>query len=248
MQGTSLDEVFGSFGTPVDFLNNGASMLFDLRQAPNIPTRDASGTTLYQIAQEQLLQGLSVEIPAIDTKVLQLRITIDDYKILKEQYKSLRAQLELIENNVKQVEDARLNASNAINNYTNTLCMDKFLSKEEFESLQEKQKDLHDLQQLFTDKCLSEYNKKIIELHASLRTVQTNMTAYSEFIKEGTKEMVGPDAKPNSCTICFENEINHCFVPCGHTFCEKCIKKSSTKKCMSCRTEIQKTIKIFLGV
>ena len=41
-----------------------------------------------------------------------------------------------------------------------------------------------------------------------------------------------------------ENDINICLIPCGHTFCSKCIKK--TDKCYICNSDIFMKQKIFI--
>lgn len=48
----------------------------------------------------------------------------------------------------------------------------------------------------------------------------------------------------NNCPICYENKINSCCIPCGHTYCDKCIK--NTNNCFICRRNISKNIKIFI--
>lgn len=47
------------------------------------------------------------------------------------------------------------------------------------------------------------------------------------------------------CTVCYENEVSMCFVPCGHTFCKKCSEKA-TKKCFACNGEFTKRSPIYL--
>ena len=47
----------------------------------------------------------------------------------------------------------------------------------------------------------------------------------------------------NKCSICFNNTISHCCVPCGHTYCNKCINK--TNNCYICRGIIRNKIKLF---
>jgi hypothetical protein len=46
------------------------------------------------------------------------------------------------------------------------------------------------------------------------------------------------------CPICIENKINTCCIPCGHTYCNNCIK--NTNKCFICRKSIDKYIKIYI--
>lgn len=251
MQGTSLEEVFGNFGgsgAPVDFLNDGAPVLFGIRPGPSIPTRDASGSTLYQMAQERLFQSLSEEPPALDVTAAHLKTTVDDYHALRNHHKYLTNELSVVEKNIKDLEEVQVKCMMSTTDYTNAILHNGFLSNEEFVSLQDKLAELRGLQKKATDKCLAEYKRIGLELSTKLEKNQTQLSAYSEFIKTGVREMVGPEVKPNSCTICFQNEITHCFVPCGHTFCHTCIVASQTKKCMSCRSDIQKTLKIFLGV
>jgi hypothetical protein len=48
----------------------------------------------------------------------------------------------------------------------------------------------------------------------------------------------------NNCPICYENKINSCCIPCGHTYCNKCIK--NTDNCYICRRYISRNIKIFI--
>jgi hypothetical protein len=47
------------------------------------------------------------------------------------------------------------------------------------------------------------------------------------------------------CSICLTDGITHTIIPCGHTFCQGCIKKQ-TMTCYICRGSIRDRIKIFL--
>jgi len=46
------------------------------------------------------------------------------------------------------------------------------------------------------------------------------------------------------CPICYDKDLSICCIPCGHTYCYKCI--INTKNCHICRTEIKRTNKIYL--
>lgn len=52
------------------------------------------------------------------------------------------------------------------------------------------------------------------------------------------------EKKFNKCSICFENNISRCCNPCGHTFCEVCIK--NTNNCYICRSNITSKIIIYI--
>ena len=46
------------------------------------------------------------------------------------------------------------------------------------------------------------------------------------------------------CLICFENDISSCCVPCGHTYCNRCI--SNAVNCYMCRSTIREKINIYI--
>ena len=48
------------------------------------------------------------------------------------------------------------------------------------------------------------------------------------------------------CSICFENSVNHVFIPCGHTFCMVCSKRQSLN-CSVCRTGVRDVVKIYFA-
>ena len=55
----------------------------------------------------------------------------------------------------------------------------------------------------------------------------------------------GSKVENNLCSICYNNKISCCYVPCGHTYCLFCAYTSPTK-CMNCREQNVKIQKIFL--
>ncbi len=62
----------------------------------------------------------------------------------------------------------------------------------------------------------------------------------SEYLKELEKN-VNPELL---CQICYENRINLVLLPCGHTFCSKCLNDTVTQ-CFNCRSNIEKRTKIY---
>ena len=48
------------------------------------------------------------------------------------------------------------------------------------------------------------------------------------------------------CSICFDNTVNHAFVPCGHTFCASCLKRQSLN-CSVCRSSVRDIVKIYFA-
>ena len=48
-----------------------------------------------------------------------------------------------------------------------------------------------------------------------------------------------------NCSVCFENEVRMCIVPCGHTFCLSCTDKIKNT-CFACNGRVKEKTKIFL--
>jgi len=46
------------------------------------------------------------------------------------------------------------------------------------------------------------------------------------------------------CNICFEDTISYAFVPCGHTFCGKCVKRQMTV-CSICRGQVRDRVRLY---
>ena len=52
------------------------------------------------------------------------------------------------------------------------------------------------------------------------------------------------DKSVDLCHICYVNERNFVFVPCGHIFCKTCSNKMV--RCAICKANITKNIKVFI--
>ena len=51
-------------------------------------------------------------------------------------------------------------------------------------------------------------------------------------------------ARTNACPACLDRDADRCCVPCGHMVCEACVPMLNNK-CMVCRSNIDKTVKIY---
>lgn len=256
MSGAALDDVFGSSilgssgltGAPIDAQNSWFPMIYGGRPVPSNRSQDAcdlSGSLLYQIDETQRMKAIKEELPTLDQHAQMLHSVISEYKSLKATYGNLSKELDTVEANIKTLEKTQAAFVNSLEDFKLALFHGGILSNSEFDELQQKNREIREIQLKAMNKCLEHYKKKAFELHDTIGKVQTNSLTYLEFIKTGVKEMTNPDVKTTSCSVCFEAEISHCLMPCGHTFCEGCIKKSGGDKCMTCRTNIQKTVKIF---
>ena len=43
-----------------------------------------------------------------------------------------------------------------------------------------------------------------------------------------------------------ENKINVCCIPCGHTYCDKCIHEPDNNNCYICRQNFYRILKIYI--
>ena len=106
----------------------------------------------------------------------------------------------------------------------------------------------------YTDKWNTEYySKKKKYLETTIAKQEEQLTAYRKLFINTTKEIIKAEKlNKNICPICFENDINMCAVPCGHTCCNDCIGQSikyhnsRVSKCLNCRNPINEYIKFYI--
>lgn len=51
---------------------------------------------------------------------------------------------------------------------------------------------------------------------------------------------------PPTCTICLAKEVNHAVTPCGHTFCEDCVRTQMTT-CHMCRVQVRDRVRLYFS-
>jgi len=78
--------------------------------------------------------------------------------------------------------------------------------------------------------------KDIIELRRLLNKEQ-------ETVIELKAKLEKKGLLPNKCSICLENDLSICCIPCGHTYCDNCV--INTHNCYICRQPIIHTNKIY---
>jgi hypothetical protein len=77
--------------------------------------------------------------------------------------------------------------------------------------------------------------KEIVKLYKKWNTCRQIIQLSSNF----RNEIHDPQ-----CSICLLNPVSNAIVPCGHTFCEGCIKKQNIN-CYICRETIKDRIKLY---
>jgi hypothetical protein len=185
---------------------------------------------------------------------------IDADKLLND-YNNINTSLKLNINTINQLE----NEKKEIFNYKSTIfskhqdIMIK-LYKKDFGEMKEIN-DLNDciikyidLIKIYTDKWNTDYyNNKKKYLETIINKQEEQLTSYRKLFINTTNEIIKAEKlNKNLCPICFENEINMCSVPCGHTCCNECIiqsikyHNSRVTKCLNCRNPINEYIKFYI--
>jgi hypothetical protein len=108
------------------------------------------------------------------------------------------------------------------------------------------QKQLFTVNILYTDSLCKAYcmiDEKLTEEIAKISKVNEFITVYKDTMRtfDINKEL----CNKYNCTICYENEVKVCFLPCGHTFCQGCSKRANNK-CFICKGVVTDTKTIFL--
>lgn len=97
------------------------------------------------------------------------------------------------------------------------------------------------------------YDEKKELLDKEITIQEEELAAFRNLFINTTTEIIKTEKiNKNICPICFENEINMCAIPCGHTCCNECIIQSirfhnaRVSKCLSCRNTINEYIKMYI--
>jgi hypothetical protein len=95
------------------------------------------------------------------------------------------------------------------------------------------------------------YLKKVFE-EANIETeYKSVIQAYRKFLTLRdivllTKSHSATESMP-LCSICIEEGVSHVLIPCGHTFCQNCIRKHTTNTCFICRANVKDRVKLYFG-
>ena len=49
------------------------------------------------------------------------------------------------------------------------------------------------------------------------------------------------------CSICLSNELAYFLSPCGHTFCDQCVKRIANERCYICRQSFNSKHKLYIS-
>lgn len=107
---------------------------------------------------------------------------------------------------------------------------------------------LPNLDAVRSDRQPSDIADSIVKLNDSLTPVSLYRQTSNVFTLVKSAAAPVTDGGPQTCVVCYEKEIDTCFLPCGHgVCCFECaerIYKNAAAKCPMCRTAIEKVVVI----
>lgn len=135
-------------------------------------------------------------------------------------------------------------------NFSNETTKDEILKTNEMETYILKYNEL--FKEYYNNWASTYYEitkKKLIE---KIEKQENILFGYRKLFINTTNEIIKIDKETkNLCPICFENEINMCAIPCGHTCCNTCIIKNlkyNNDKCLNCRNNLKEYIKLYIQI
>jgi len=95
-----------------------------------------------------------------------------------------------------------------------------------------------------------EYLKKIYEENKIEEEYKKLIQAYRRFamlrdVVTMSRSLLAQESEP-ICSICLNESVAYTLTPCGHTFCQTCVRRQSGQ-CFMCRVPIRDKVKLYFG-
>lgn len=184
------------------------------------------------------------------------RIILDDFEVLnanlldyKTRHEELLAKNNYFMNYMNNSQNSHLNVMNIINDYNINSNMDDEGNLSSIYSNYNSK-----MRETYKKWLFDYYNPQLIAIENNIEIIENKIAEFRNlFIFIINKILKTNEINDNKklCPICFENEVDMCINPCGHTLCNRCIISNinnSHHKCYSCRGHIIDYIKIYFSV
>lgn len=87
----------------------------------------------------------------------------------------------------------------------------------------------------------------VLERTPDRAEVSERVEAYRMFMLAGLQEFVPPEqVNTHVCPVCFVDEVNTTFYPCGHAFCQQCSVR--VRVCPVCKAQVQGRNRLFFAI
>ena len=94
-------------------------------------------------------------------------------------------------------------------------------------------------------KICQEIDRQIMTKMNSINKITDYINAYKRILKSCSTHLNHKILHKYQSTVCYENEISVCLIPCGHTFCTPCSEKLK-KTCFACNGDITEKTKMYM--
>lgn len=91
------------------------------------------------------------------------------------------------------------------------------------------------LKSVYEQNCPEAEYKELLVLYKKLMTVRD--------LLQLLRLSAGPEKEP-ICGICLNDAVTHVLVPCGHTYCDGCVRRQS-RQCFVCRQPASQAIRVY---
>lgn len=174
---------------------------------------------------------------------------LNDYNTLNEKLKNNLNDIKYLE---QKKQDILKYKSNVYVNHQDIMI--KLYNDKSIEELNDTLRKYIELLKTYVDDWINNYyNQKKESLDNEITIQEDELAAFRKLFINTTTEIIKTEkTHKNICPICFENEINMCSIPCGHTCCSECIAQSirfhnsRVTKCLNCRNTITDYIKMYI--
>lgn len=173
-----------------------------------------------------------------------LTTNLDEYK---KKIEDLMKNKNYFDNYVMTMQNNHLNIINIINDYNINNNDENNKTTEIFISYNTK------IKENYNNWIINYYTVKLLEYENTIEIIEQKIADFRNLFIYIINKMTKPNVENKKlCPICFENEVDLCLNPCGHTICNRCImnnyNNNNRDKCYSCRTIIKDYIRIYFSL